>query len=154
MNITLGKISWLIAICLFIYMSYSENVIGRAFNIINDKTVVVEFGRSPTRETTSIDIIEDDESDTAPTPVNNPEVISRQSRDAELYIMIERMKWKMEQLDEKIVQLEVNLAELTNEKDEASGNLVALIGALTPLLLPVITSRFSIHKKEIKLRKS
>lgn len=151
MQITLGKISWVVSILVFIFMIYNMNISSRIYDMVVKKDATAQY--NPFENQKRLGSVEPEASAEPETTLTQPEE-TMTTREAELFLQIERMKWEMEKLNEQLVELKVEVSELTEEKDTVSGNLIALIGALTPLLLPVITSRIGHDKQVIKLGKA
>lgn len=166
MRVTFGKVIWSISFIIFLIVAYNMNTFERLWDIIvGEKTSIVqvdEYNPFEPKEKSIADsttneieksflgvagssgIIESD---------SQPESVQPETSDIQLYLKVERMTWNVEQLKEKITELEVQVAELTADKDTTIDNLIAILSAVTPLLLPFLTRKFGNHDKEIKLGK-
>jgi len=145
MEVTLGKISWAISILIFLFLLYNNDAVDRV-TTLTEEQVIVQY--QPEEK------INTEEGITSPAgmePLTEMGVESSTMivREAELYMMIERLSWEIELIDEQLTDIKIEMAELTNDKDTTSSNLLALITALTPLLIPVVTSKLGIHNKQI-----
>ena len=168
MQITWGKVVWAITIIIFLFMAYNMSTFQRLWDIATsqeDDVKVSEYNPFEKQDSVLLDttsVVDLPENATfsgegngglswtaSPTPEG---VVT--DVDLNLHLKVERMIWEIDQLNEKITNLKVEVAELTAEKNTTTGNLAAVIGALTPLLLPVITSKFGNHKKVIMGKKS
>jgi len=165
MRVTWGKVIWIFSFVIFLVVAYNMNTFERLWDIVIGQDTIEQvaeynpFEQRKTREpatesiadTTGISGLGLGGSGTA--EAEEP-IVAESEIDVELYVKIERMAWELEQHEEEITELKVEIAELTSDKDTTIGNLIAIISALSPLLLPIITRKFGNHKKEILMRKA
>lgn len=155
MRITWGKVIWLMSFMIFLIISYNMSTFERIWDIItgNDEAIEQVSDYDPFAKDNTIDtvVVSDEEVESS---VDEPKnVVSIEKPTLDIHIKVERLIWEMEQLDEELTNLKVTVSELNSEKDTTINNLVAIIGALTPFILPLVTRKFGNHNKEIISRK-
>lgn len=138
MTITIGKLSWVITILLIAFMSYNMNLFNTVSNKINSNKAISEYTMS--NQELSVE-----------RAIPSEQPVQPESNNLNLQIKLERVKWEMEKLNDRLVDLEIQIEELDQNEEDTLDTLLAIITTLSPLLIPIITSR--LNGKQIILKR-
>ena len=146
MEVTLGKVSWIVSILIFLFLLYNNDAVERVTTMAEDQVVIQYESQDMSR------LAAEPEMEPLETIVKLGSG-TMSIREAELYLAVERLSWKIELLDEQLIDMNIKIAKLTNDKDTITSNLFALLTTMMPLLIPVVTSKLGIHDKQIGRKK-
>lgn len=171
MKLTIGKVVWFFSFILFLGISYNQNAFERLWDIFFKSSAIVyiqEFSMSSS-DTTSLSISESDTSNVklyerfrVSQAFNElEESLESYSEESEsneeitndVYLEVEKIKWEIQQIKEDFDEIKIKIEKEVENKDKMFDNLLAFITAISPLLVPIVTARYTNHKKEINLRK-
>jgi len=173
MKVTVNKIVWVVSFIIFLVVAYNMNTFERLWDIFSDQqsstTIVNEYNpfvenvRSDSLKNLSIeegieDILGEVEGIRSSVSMSDDSGVTREvekilSIENDLYLKVERLKWEIEKISETIDNIEIKIARTSAENNTTADNFIAIMGALTPLLLPIIASKFKGNTKKINLRK-
>ena len=143
MQITVGKLLWIISFVAFILFSYNRNTVNRVMDIVtNEESKIVSVSEKVVSSSNMGEVLETEIDD----------IIENETDNILLIVEIEKLKWEMEQIEEKLVKMEIKITSLNENKNNMLNNILAILTTLTPFLVPIVTARYvKSHNKEIKM---
>ena len=163
MQLTVGKVIWAISIILVLIIMYNNQWFIRVEGLFSDKIPIIQ--KYDSEETSKIAPAERDAAmpsgDSDTTSIDDlsgsslSDVLGRvggiseadhiPEEHFEMMMEIEKLKWEMQNLQEKITQITAqNIAE---DNNDTTGDVTTILVALLPIVLPYITRKY--HNKEI-----
>jgi len=160
MTITIGKIVWTISIVTFLIFAYNTNPAQRLIGTIEtwmsdtgyetiqtydvqEQEMTKSAPEEMSREAADLsDVLSDvggieAAGDDASGALSEPEDIPEEHY--EMMLEIEKVKWRMQELENDYKALEADHA--VEEGDNTTGDLVTILATLMPLILPYITRK-------------
>jgi hypothetical protein len=150
MKLTIGKLVWGLSFILFLLFSYNQSTFQRVWDIFFEDSSIVYVQKFVSPVDTSVTRLGSGNIETE-LSVGSGEDSGVSSN---FIIEVEKMKWKMEQLEEDIDKINIKMERLNEGKDRMFDDLIAIIATLSPLLIPIITIKYTDHKKQIIGKKS
>lgn len=164
MKFTVGKLVWGISILIFLSFAYGHSMFARIQSIFDGtgstETHVQSYVSQPQVKAGSARGDSDAEgSEVALGAVGSSglgDILGgvggmTEESDAETYMEIELLKYRVQELEEDYEKIKVEIKEAHKEKNDSMDNLLAIMTTLLPIAIPYFTRKN--HDKEITFKK-
>jgi len=164
MKFTVGKLVWGISILIFLSFAYGQSTFLRVYDIFtggkSSETIVQKFVPETQMSTEAADSGDDDSVESALGGVSGiglSDVLGGTTEeidsvlDVELYMEIELLKYRIQELKENYNELKADMKTAHSEKNDSMDNILAIMTTLLPIAIPYFTRKS--HDKEITFKK-
>jgi len=153
MKFTVGKLVWGLSITLFLLFAYGQGTLDKAYNVVFGEFITKEHH---TKSAERPEVAEESVEEPAiaeSVPENMDEF------DTELYLQMELLKYRIQELEEDYEKLEAELkashTENNANKEGTMDSILAIVTTLLPVIIPYFTRKshdkeITVFKKEVK----
>jgi hypothetical protein len=163
MKFTVGKLVWGISIIIFLVFAYGHSMFERILSIYDGTGSTETHVQSYVSESpeasepagegpeVALEISESAGLSDILGGVGSSSVPENEIEDSDLYLQVELLKYRVQELEEDYEKVRIEMKEAHNEKDDSMDNILAIMTTLLPIALPKNHNKeITVFKKEVK----